>query len=133
MSADDLKQDIDLINGFANDYSTRSTLINQKITNTIQNLDKIINEEKQNDLFLSNLQNKVTEAELNNTLKSLLQLRDTLANKFSEYNTIIQSNTKKINQISSVIKENKTLISNVFDVMKKLDENISIVDEKLVK
>ena len=133
MFADNLQQDIDLINKFYSEYFNKTNTINTNITTVVQKLDSVIEEEKQNKVFLSNLQNKISESDLDNTYKTLLTLSDTLNKKYQEYNLLIEGNAKKINEISSVLKEHDNLIKNIYDEIHSLNNMMIIINNKLVK
>ena len=133
MSIDSLKQDIDLINEFSANYTNKTATLNTKLINTLQNLDAVLNDERQNEAYLSGLQNKLSEIELQNSLQNLLKLKETLNTKFNDYNNIIQNNTKRINEISIAIKQNKELLNNIYSLVKTLEHDTGIIDEKLVR
>ena len=65
MSAiENLKKDIDLINNFSAEFFNKTNIISSKINNTLQKMDSIIHEEKQNEVYLTNLEKKVATEEL---------------------------------------------------------------------
>lgn len=128
-----MQQDIDLINKFYSEYFNKTNTINTNMASVVEKLDSVIEEEKQNKNFLSNLQNKISETELDNTYKTLLSLSDILNKKYQEYNILIESNAKKINEISTVLKEHDNLIKNIYNEVQELNNLISTINTKLVK
>ena len=133
MFSEYIQQDIDLINKFYSEYFNKTNTINTNMASVVEKLDSVIEEEKQNKIFLSNLQNKISETELDNTYKTLLSLSDVLNKKYQEYNILIESNAKKINEISSVLKEHDNLIKNIYNEVQELNNLMSTINTKLVK
>ncbi len=120
-----LKEDIDLINHFSADFYSKTNTITNKISETIQKTEKVIHDEKQNNVYLSNLENKVSDMELNNVLQTLQTYQDALENKQAECNTLLESNSKKISNISTMIRNNKNTIDNIYALMNNLEEKVS--------
>lgn len=128
-----LKQDIDLINNFSTDFYSKVNAIGTKLNTTIQKTDTIIQEEKQNDVYLTNLENKMSEVEFNNILQTLNTYDKVLTEKKSEYNSLLDNNSKKINNISTLIRTNKDIIDNIHALINILEEKVSAIAPRLEK
>jgi hypothetical protein len=120
-----LKDDIDLINVFSSDFYNKTNLITNKISETIQKTERVIQDEKQNNIYLSNLEKKVTDIELNNVKETLQTYQKTLDDKQIECNSLLQDNSKKISQVSNIIRNNKNLIDDIYSLMNNLDTKVS--------
>lgn len=132
MSAiENLKKDIDLINNFSSDFFNKTNVISTKINSTLQKMNAIINEEKQNDVYLTNLEKKVATEELNKILDALQNYKATLSTKYDEYNTLIENNGNKIANISAAIRNNKNLIENVYTLVGSLQETTTSIETKI--
>ena len=128
-----LKQDIELINNFSSDFYSKVNAIGTKLNTTIQKTDTVIQEEKQNDVYLTNLENKMSEVEFNNILQTLNTYDKVLTEKKSEYNLLLDNNSKKINNISSLIRNNKEIIDNIYALINILEEKVSSIAPRLEK
>lgn len=128
-----LKEDIDLINNFSTDFYSKVNAIGTKLNTTIQKTDTIIQEEKQNDVYLTNLENKMSEVEFNNILQTLNTYDKVLTEKKSEYNSLLDNNSKKINNISTLIRTNKDIIDNIHALINILEEKVSAIAPRLEK
>lgn len=128
-----LKQDIELINNFSSDFYSKVNAIGTKLNTTIQKTDTVIQEEKQNDVYLTNLENKMSEVEFNNILQTLNTYDKVLTEKKSEYNLLLDNNSKKINNISSLIRNNKEIIDNIYSLINILEEKVSSIAPRLEK
>ena len=128
-----LKQDIELINNFSSDFYSKVNAIGTKLNTTIQKTDTVIQEEKQNDVYLTNLENKMSEVEFNNILQTLNTYDKVLTEKKSEYNLLLDNNSKKINNISSLIRNNKDIIDNIHALINILEEKVSAIAPRLEK
>ena len=132
MSAlENLKKDIDLINNFSADFFNKTNSISTKISTTLQKIDNMIIEEKQNDVYLTNLEKKVATDELQTVLRALQNYKETLTQKYSEYNQLIDNNSQKIANVSNTIRNNKELIDNVYNLVTNLQETASSIDTKI--
>jgi hypothetical protein len=120
-----LKDDIDLINVFSSDFYNKTNLITNKISETIQKTERVIQDEKQNNVYLSNLEKKVTDIELNLVKETLQTYQKTLEDKQIECNTLLEDNSKKISQVSNIIRNNKNLIDDIYSLMNNLDAKVS--------
>lgn len=129
----DIKDDIQLINVFSKDFYNKTNIITNRIEDTLFKLDKIIEEENKNEVFLNDLEKKVCDDELTKILKLLCNYKLNLNDKLNEYTYIVDINTKKINNISNNIKNNKDIIDNIYKIVNILDENTSNIESKINK
>lgn len=132
-SMEEIKKDIDLINSFSTDFYTKNNQIIGKINSVMSKLDTIISEEKQNETYLRNLQQKVTDSELNNILKTFLTYKQDIENKNTEYNKLIENNKQFINDISKSLRDNDTIIKTVYDTVKSIEDTTTNIEAKLNK
>lgn len=130
---DDIKRDIDLINKFSLEFYNKNNQIIKQVQSIMTKLDTVIAEEKQNEIYLINLQQKVADNELNNVFLSFSALKDTIETKNKEYDSLIQNNKKIIFDISNTIRKNEGLINNVNDIVQKIEQSTSSIDNKLNK
>lgn len=128
-----LKQDIELINNFSSDFYSKVNAIGTKLNTTIQKTDTVIQEEKQNDVYLTNLENKMSEVEFKNILQTLNTYDKVLTEKKSEYNSLLDNNGLKINNISTLIRNNKEIIDNIYSLINILEEKVSSIAPRLEK
>ena len=128
-----LKQDIELINNFSSDFYSKVNAIGTKLNTTIQKTDTVIQEEKQNDVYLTNLENKMSEVEFKNILQTLNTYDKVLTEKKSEYNSLLDNNGLKINNISTLIRNNKEIIDNIYALINILEEKVSSIAPRLEK
>jgi hypothetical protein len=128
-----LKQDIELINNFSSDFYSKVNAIGTKLNTTIQKTDTVIQEEKQNDVYLTNLENKMSEVEFKNILQTLNTYDKVLTEKKSEYNLLLDNNGLKINNISTLIRNNKEIIDNIYSLINILEEKVSSIAPRLEK
>lgn len=134
MSAlENLKKDIDLINNFSSEFFNKTNMISSKITTTLQKMDSIINEEKQNDVYLTNLEKKVATQEIKSILGALQNYKEVLGKKYTEYNSLIESNGQKITAISNTIRNNKELIENVYKLVGSLQDTTADIENRIKK
>lgn len=124
----DNKENVELLNTFSKEYFSMNNQINEKISQISAKLDTFIEEEKKKENVLNILDSKITAIELGNVLKTLVEQRVMLNNKYDELNTIIVNNNKKIEMISSTIKENKQIIDSIYKIVGVLDENINTIN-----
>lgn len=130
---EEIKKDIDLINSFSSDFYSKNNNVILKIGTIVSKLDAIIAEEQQNERYLKNLQSKVSNDELNNTLKSFLKLREDIEKKSNDYNYLIENNKKLISEISTSIKNNDVLVQNINQTVKNIEETTFNIESKLNK
>jgi len=130
---ENLKKDIDLINGFTSDFFNKTNSISSKISTTLQKIDNIINDEKQNELYLNNLEKKVATQELTAIQTALQNYKETLTKKYAEYNSLIENNSQKISNVSNTIRNNKELIDNVYQLMSSLNDTTATIESKIKK
>jgi len=133
MSNNPIKDNIDIINNFSSDFFTKVNFVNEKIKTVSTDLDTILEDERKNAVYLQNLEKKVSEDELTNILKSLVNFRIILNEKYNEYNGLLEENKNRINKISSSIKDNKEIIDNIYNILTFLNDNISVIDNKMKK
>jgi hypothetical protein len=126
------KENIDLLNNFSKEFFSTNNIINDKISAISSKIDALIDEEKKKDNILSILESKITAIELGNTLKQLVEQRVSLNDKYTELNTIIVNNNKKIEMISTTIKDNKQIIDSIYKIIGVLDENINNINTSVV-
>jgi len=124
----DNKENIEILNTFSKEFFSMNNIINEKISLISSKLDTFIEEEKKKENVLNILESKITAIELGNVLKTLVEQRVILNNKYNELNTIIVNNNKKIEMISSTIKENKQIIDSIYKIVGVLDENINTIN-----
>ena len=125
-----LKQDIDLINNFSADFYNKTNTVSTKLATTIQKTDTIINEEKKNEEYLSNLEKKVSDMELSKILQTLQNYQNVLDDKQSEYSKLLENNSKKIQNVSGTIRQNKELIDNIYTLMNDIEKKVSNMEVK---
>lgn len=130
-SVEDIRKDIDLINSFSADFFSKNNAIIDKMNNVMNKLNQIIATEKQNETYLNNLKNKVSDSELNNIMKTLLTYRNNIDSKSVEYTTLIEQNKKVIQEISMSIRNNDTLIKTVSDLVNNLDDTTTKIENKI--
>jgi|LakMenEpi03Aug12_release.lakeMendotaPanAssembly.Ray.scaffolds.fasta_scaffold188468_3 hypothetical protein len=126
------KENIDLLNNFSKEFFSTNNIINDKISAISSKIDALVDEEKKKDNILSILESKITAIELGNTLKQLVEQRVSLNDKYTELNTIIVNNNKKIELISTTIKDNKQIIDSIYKIIGVLDENINNINTSVV-
>jgi predicted phage tail protein len=126
------KENIDLLNNFSKEFFSTNNIINDKISAISSKIDALVDEEKKKDNILSILESKITAIELGNTLKQLVEQRVSLNDKYTELNTIIVNNNKKIEMISTTIKDNKQIIDSIYKIIGVLDENINNINTSVV-
>jgi hypothetical protein len=120
-----LKDDIDLINNFSADFYSKTNTLTHKINETIQKTERVIQDEKQNNIYLVNLEKKVTDIELSNVMETLQNFQKTLEDKQIECNSLLEENSKRISQVSHIIRNNKNLIDDIYLLMNSLDAKVS--------
>jgi hypothetical protein len=126
----DLKQEIAFINDFTNGFFSKTNSLNSRASTTIQKLDDIIAVEKKNEEFLSNLENSLADSELSTLTESLQTFDTLLSDKQKEYLSIIEKNSKRITNISNIIRNKQSIVSNIQQLAEKIDINISLIDVK---
>ena len=75
----------------------------------------------------------MSEVEFNNILQTLNTYDKVLTEKKSEYNLLLDNNSKKINNISSLIRNNKDIIDNIHALINILEEKVSAIAPRLEK
>ena len=130
---ENLKKDIDLINSFTSDFFNKTNSISSKISTTLQKMDNIINDEKQNEVYLNNLEKKIATQELSTIQKALQNYKDSLTKKYAEYNSLIENNSQKIANVSNTIRNNKELIDNVYQLVSNLNDTTETIETKIKK
>lgn len=123
------KDNIELLNSFSKDYF--SIDINERIINTITKMDEMIKEEGNKTEVLNILDSKINSIELEATLNQYNEYKRILTEKYNEYTNIILANNKKIEMISSVIKDNKDIVTNIYSIIGLLDNNINNITQKI--
>ena len=126
----DLKEEIAFINDFTNEFFSKTNSLNSRASTTIQKLDDIIAVEKKNEEFLSNLESSLADSELSTLTESLQTFDTMLSDKQKEYLSIIEKNSKRITNISSIIRTKQSIVSNIQKLAEKIDINISLIDVK---
>lgn len=122
------KDNIDLLNSFSKDFFSTNNVINEKISAISSKIDLLVEEEKKKENILSILESKITAIELGNILKQLVEQRVSLNDKYTELNNVIINNNKKIELISTTIRDNKQIIDSIYKVIGVLDENINSIN-----
>jgi len=131
MSNNPIKENIDIINNFSQDFFTKVNFVNEKTKTVSADLDTILEDERKNAVYLQNLEKKVSEDELTNILKSLVNFRIILNEKYDEYSRLLEDNKNRINKISSSIKDNTEIIDNIYNILTFLNDNIANIDSKI--
>jgi len=122
------QSNIELLNNFSKDFFSTNNAINEKISSLLSKMDTMIDEEKKKEHVLNILESKITAIELGNTLKQLVEHRVLLNDKYNDFNNTIMNNNKKIEMISTTIRDNKQIIDSVYKVIGVLDENINTIN-----
>jgi len=122
------QSNIELLNNFSKDFFSTNNAINDKISSLLTKMDAMIDEEKKKEHVLNILESKITAIELGNTLKQLVEHRVLLNDKYNDFNNTIMNNNKKIEMISTTIRDNKQIIDSVYKVIGVLDENINTIN-----
>jgi len=125
------QSNIELLNNFSKDFFSTNNAINEKISSLLSKMDTMIDEEKKKEHVLNILESKITAIELGNTLKQLVEHRVLLNDKYNDFNNTIMNNNKKIEMISTTIRDNKQIIDSVYKVIGVLDENINTINNTI--
>jgi DNA repair ATPase RecN len=125
-----LKQDIDLINNFSAEFYNKTNTVSTKLATSIQKTDTVINEEKKNEQYLSNLEKKVSDIELSKIMETLQNYQSVLDDKQSEYSKLLENNSKKIQNVSGTIRKNKEIIDNIYELMSNIENKVANMEPK---
>lgn len=129
-SIDNLKKDIEFINEFTNNFYNKTNELNTRANNTIKKLENIIAVEKLNEAFLANLEMSLSDEELNNVVKNLQICESVISEKQKEYLTFLEKNSKKITELSNLIRDKRQTIDSVNGLAQKIDSNLVLLDGK---
>ena len=116
----------------SSNFYSKTNFIGNKLNSTLQKIDGVIIEERNNNIYLTNLEKKVSGDELKKISEALQNYKKMLSEKYTEYNQLLSSNTSKITSISELIRNNKSLIDNVYDLVAHLQDNTATIDSRLV-
>lgn len=128
---ENIKKDIDDINKFSSEFYNKTNAIIERVNAVNQRIDNIIKEEQQNEIYLSNLKQKVSTTHLNNVMKSLLKFKDDIEKKNEQYVNIIESNKKLIAETSLSIRDNSTIINTIYELVDNLDGKATELEKKI--
>lgn len=128
---ENIKKDIDEINKFSSEFYNKTNAIIERVNAVNQRIDNIIKEEQQNEIYLSNLKQKVSTTHLNNVMKSLLKFQDDIEKKNEQYVNIIENNKKLIAETSLSIRDNSTMINTIYELVDKLDGKTTELEKKM--
>ena len=122
-SVENFKEDIKLVNEFSSTFLDTTRITTQKARITLDNLEKSISEEQTNKSILLTISNSLSETQLLSLTKDTEHLNNQLSEKYNEYVSIIQDNTKYIVEIANTIRIKQVEIQKVLDSIKNI-ENI---------
>ena len=122
-SVENFKEDIKLVNQFSSTFLDTTRITTQKARITLDNLEKSISEEQTNKSILLTISNSLSETQLLSLTKDTEHLNNQLSEKYNEYVSIIQDNTKYIVEIANTIRIKQVEIQKVLDSIKNI-ENI---------
>lgn len=128
---ENIKKDIDDINKFSSEFYNKTNAIIERVNAVNQRIDNIIKEEQQNEIYLSNLKQKVSTTHLNNVMKSLLKFKDDIEKKNEQYVNIIENNKKLIAETSLSIRDNSTIINTIYELVDNLDGKATELEKKI--
>lgn len=129
---DSVKDNIEIINNFSSNFYAKINVTNNNTINMINNISNNIENENNNYIILENIEKKISDKELEDIFKSLINYKIALNEKYNAYNNIIDKNRNKIVNISNVIKENKEIIDNVYNIINELEKDLNNISNKIV-
>ena len=121
-SVESFKEDMKLVNQFSSTFLDTTRTTTQKARITLDNLEKSITEEQTNKSILLTISNSLSETELLSFAKDTEYLNNQLSEKYTEYVSIIQDNTKNIVEIANSIRSKQAEIQKVLDTVKNIED-----------
>lgn len=131
-SVEEIKKEIDLINNFSMDFYAKNNTIISKMNSVMLRLDQIITDEKKNDTHLQTLKDKVSDSELNRTMVTMFEYKESIDKKSTEYTSLIENNKRLIHEISETIKNNESVIRTISEIVKSLEDSTTSLERKLL-
>lgn len=119
------KQDMDLVNSFSGTFIDSIKVSKQKVNVILGDFDKALEEERQNKMVLQSIESTISENELNNIFVEFTGLKSTLIEKHTEYNSLIQNNTKSIQSIAKTIKDKNDKIQDIKTTILDIEQLMS--------
>jgi len=121
-SVESFKEDMKLVNQFSSTFLDTTRTTTQKARITLDNLEKSITEEQTNKSILLTISSSLSETQLLSLTKDTEHLNNQLSEKYTEYVSIIQDNTKHIVEIANSIRSKQAEIQKVLDTLKNIED-----------
>ena len=121
-SVESFKEDMKLVNQFSSTFLDTTRTTTQKARITLDNLEKSITEEQTNKSILLTISSSLSETQLLSLTKDTEHLNNQLSEKYTEYVSIIQDNTKHIVEIANSIRSKQAEIQKVLDTIKNIED-----------
>jgi regulator of replication initiation timing len=128
-----LINDRESIKKFTTEFNSINNNVNENIVSTMNRLTTSISEEANIYTSFKSLEEQLNSIVLATTLKNLVAIKTSVAEKFKEYNELLLTNNKLATSISSNIRENKQVIDGIYKTVSIINENIKSINDTLDK
>lgn len=118
---------------FTTEFGAINNGVNENIVSTMNRLSSNISDETNTTLMYKSLEEQLNSVVLASTLKNLVSIKATIADKFKEYNELTASNNKLVSSLASSIKDNKQVIDGIYKTVAIINENIKNINDALDK
>ena len=111
------KEDIETINSFLSEYLKKTTNIENKSVHIMETLDNMINLENENRVKIRDIENKLRDEKLEELCKRLQDDRNNIMKKHKEYISLIESNSREINEFKKKIEPKKPKLEEIYSLI----------------